>query len=349
MAFERNNLICLSNASAFGAQENFFSYSTSDTSTTVGVAGYFNEISQIIQMGDLVQVKASDKNELLQFTTGSGTVPVVTAAFDSGGGGGLTPIGAYEVLANPTNATAVPTGVQLDPSMSLTSGKLAAVNGLSPIANNTLLGNISGSPALPTQLPFGNMTGISGGNFGLAPLAAMSLIGNPTGATAVPQKMGIGSGLAVDGSNNLIATGGGGGDVTWNFITTIGGSATPVSVGNGYIINITASGSPWVQLPASTGLSVGEIIKFKVLLSSSSALVQLRVLLGASQTATDGCSLTASSEFSAIMFNIGLESGNRCGIGFTLFYYGSGGWLITDISYPGAALANAQGNIFTGS
>ena len=150
--------------------------------------------------------------------------------YNPGGSGGLQPIAAQTILANPSGATEVPIATALDSTLGFINNKLAVVS--------------APAPNLPAQ----------------------TLYGNPTGSSATAIPITLGTNLSFSGSV-LNATGGGGSDITWNNITSFTvGVNIPVFVKNGYIFNCASTAQTPVIVPRIDVVppSVGDEIKFLI-------------------------------------------------------------------------------------
>lgn len=323
----RNDFICLSSASAFGVQENFFSYSTADTSTTVADHGYFDEVAQILQIGDLVQVKCADKNEILQFTTEKGVVPVVTAPFDTGGGGDLTPIAADHILANPTAGTALPVGTPLGITMSLSGGELNALGVLSAIASNYIIANPSGVSALPIGIAVGNGLGITGSVLGLESIATLTLLGNLGLGNAIPTAMNVGSGFTITGGNTLNAVGSGSSSFSWAEIPSATQVVGVANTGYHFPLGSLPLYNGDILMPSS--VTVGNAIKYFAGNVGSLRETAFRLPVGHILYADSGGPTVGQTTSGGTFTFTGVGS---C----SLEYVATNSWVLTSLSAPGS-------------
>jgi len=80
-----------------------WSYGSSDTLATIEASGFFDEVSERINVNDLLYAKGTDGAEFVKFTSAKGVVPVTIDVYipSSGGGGSSAITQAKVVVTSP--------------------------------------------------------------------------------------------------------------------------------------------------------------------------------------------------------------------------------------------------------
>lgn len=152
MAYSGEDLV-LATPAPLGNGSEHWMYATDDSSGTLTGAGYFSDGGgRGLKVGDIIWAinTSGPSTTILQVSAVSktGHQAATAVAVSTGGGGGLTPIPAATLLANPTGGSATPVGTPIGNGIGLTGTTV----GLAAIPSLSVIGNAGSVSAVPSSL-----------------------------------------------------------------------------------------------------------------------------------------------------------------------------------------------------